>query len=164
MENNLQNCDLLCHIFYIVHQLYLELFEKIKNASEGFPGGPVVKNPLWNLGNTGSIPGQGTKVPQTTEQLSLSTATSGSVHHNKRSHMLQLGPYTAKLKRENASVRSRRHGGKVSLSAWGTGKEVWVRKVGKHCKCHVLPFFWKPLAFWPSSVSSWGGVEVRSRK
>ena len=28
----------------------------IKNSTEGFPGGPVVKNPPANAGNTGSIP------------------------------------------------------------------------------------------------------------
>ena len=35
------NC---CVTFYIVYQLYLELFF-LKNASEDFPSGPVVKNP-----------------------------------------------------------------------------------------------------------------------
>ena len=28
-----------------------------------FPGGPVVKNPPYNAGDVGSIPGQGTKIP-----------------------------------------------------------------------------------------------------
>ena len=28
-----------------------------------FPGGPVVKNPPSNSGDTGSIPRQGTKIP-----------------------------------------------------------------------------------------------------
>ena len=37
-----------------------------------FPGGPVVKNLLCNEGSTGSMPVQGTKVPQAAEQLSLS--------------------------------------------------------------------------------------------
>ena len=31
----------------------------IKNSTEGFPGGPVVKNPPANAGNMGSIPGSG---------------------------------------------------------------------------------------------------------
>ena len=30
----------------------------------GFPGGAVVKHPPANAGDTGSIPGQGTKIPQ----------------------------------------------------------------------------------------------------
>ena len=33
-------------------------------AHRDFPGGPVVKNPPCNAGDTGSIPGQGTKTPQ----------------------------------------------------------------------------------------------------
>ena len=36
----------------------------------GFPGGPVVKNPPPNAGDTGSIPGQGTKILHATGQLS----------------------------------------------------------------------------------------------
>ena len=38
-----------------------------------FPGGPVVKNMPSNAGDTGSIPGQGTKIPHAVGQLSLST-------------------------------------------------------------------------------------------
>ena len=30
---------------------------------QDFPGGPVVKNPPANAGDTGSIPGPGTKIP-----------------------------------------------------------------------------------------------------
>ena len=30
-----------------------------------FPGGPVVENPLFNAGDTGSITGQETKIPHT---------------------------------------------------------------------------------------------------
>ena len=36
---------------------------------QDFPGGPVVKNPPCNGGDVGSIPGQGTKIPQATGQL-----------------------------------------------------------------------------------------------
>ena len=35
-----------------------------------FPGGPVVKNPPFNAGDVGSIPGQGTKIPHAAGQLS----------------------------------------------------------------------------------------------
>ena len=35
-----------------------------------FPGGPVVKNPPCNAGNSGSIPVQGTQIPHAVEQLS----------------------------------------------------------------------------------------------
>ena len=40
-----------------------------------FSGGPVVENPPCNVGDTGSIPGQGTKIPHDRGQLSLSIAT-----------------------------------------------------------------------------------------
>ena len=39
-----------------------------------FPGGPVVKNPRYNSGDTGLIPGQGLKIPHTAEQLSPGAA------------------------------------------------------------------------------------------
>ena len=35
----------------------------------GFPGGPVVKNLPCNAGDTGLIPGWGTKIPHVEEQL-----------------------------------------------------------------------------------------------
>ena len=34
-----------------------------KNKQTGFPCGPVAKNPPCNAGDTGSTPGQGTKIP-----------------------------------------------------------------------------------------------------
>ena len=40
-----------------------------------FPGGPVVKNPPYNAGDVGLIPGQGTKIPHATGQLSLRATT-----------------------------------------------------------------------------------------
>ena len=41
----------------------------------GLPCGPVVKNPLCNAGDTGLIPGWGTKIPGVAEQLSLNATT-----------------------------------------------------------------------------------------
>ena len=35
-----------------------------------FPGGPVIKNPPYNARDAGSIPGQVTKIPHATGQLS----------------------------------------------------------------------------------------------
>ena len=40
-----------------------------------FPGGPVVKNLTYNAGDSGSIPGQGTKVPHAAGQLSQHATT-----------------------------------------------------------------------------------------
>ena len=47
-----------------------------------FPGGLVIKNPSCNAGDTGSIPGQGSKIPHSTGQLSPCTATAEPIHHN----------------------------------------------------------------------------------
>ena len=47
-----------------------------------FSGGPVVKNSICNAGDTSSIPGQGTRIPHATEQLSPSVATIEPVCHN----------------------------------------------------------------------------------
>ena len=49
---------------------------------EDFPGGPVVKNPPSNVGDKGSIPGRGTKIPHAVEQLSLRTSTTELAHLN----------------------------------------------------------------------------------
>ena len=61
--------------------------EKISVGEQGqqtgklgdFPSGPVVKSPPPSAGDSGLIPGQGTKIPHATGQLS-----------NERSHLLQL--------------------------------------------------------------------------
>ena len=45
------------------------LILQFKNLRD-FPGGPEVKNLLYKAGDTGSIPGQGTKIPHALEQLS----------------------------------------------------------------------------------------------
>ena len=44
----------------------------LKQLSGDFPGGPVVKNPPANAGDVGWIPGWGTKIPQASEERSLS--------------------------------------------------------------------------------------------
>ena len=42
-----------------------------KLPTRDFPGGPLVKNPPLNQWDVGLIPGWGTKIPHTGEQLSL---------------------------------------------------------------------------------------------
>ena len=44
-----------------------------------FPGGPVVKNLPCKAGDTGSIPGWGTKIPHAEEQLTPHATTRESV-------------------------------------------------------------------------------------
>ena len=43
----------------------------------------MVKNPPYNAGDTGSIPGQGAKIPQAAGQLSLRTTTTELAHLNQ---------------------------------------------------------------------------------
>ena len=47
-----------------------------------FPGDPVVKNPPSNAGDVGSLPGQGTKIPHASGQLSPHTSTTEPARHN----------------------------------------------------------------------------------
>ena len=47
---------------------------------EVFPGGPVVKNPPADAGDTSSIPSWGTKIPHAAEHLNLSTSTTEPMH------------------------------------------------------------------------------------
>ena len=70
------------------HGPYLILFSLVcpaftslgKLPSKGdFPGGPVVKNLPCNAGNTGLIPGWGTKIPHAMEQLNPRATTRASV-------------------------------------------------------------------------------------
>ena len=53
-----------------------------KKLYKGFPGGAVVENLPANAGDTGSIPGWGTKIPHATGQLSPCAATKELVRHN----------------------------------------------------------------------------------
>ena len=51
----------------------------------GFPGGLMVKNPPYNVGDVGSITGQATRISHATEQPSLGIATTES-KGSERSH------------------------------------------------------------------------------
>ena len=60
-----------------------KLLSSIKSLSRDFPGGPVVKNPCSNAGDKGLIPGQGTKIPHDSGQLSLHATTRELAHLNE---------------------------------------------------------------------------------
>ena len=62
----------------------------VKNLQGNFPGGPVVKNLPYNAGDTSSIPGQGTKIPHATGQLSPRATTTELARLNERACMPQL--------------------------------------------------------------------------
>ena len=77
--------------------LEIKLFCSSKNTIKeirDFPGGPVVKNPPYNAGDVGSIPGQRTKIPHAAGELSphdttteLGTSTREPAHHSYRAHV-----------------------------------------------------------------------------
>ena len=54
----------------------------MKSDGGDFPGGLVVKNPSFNAGDMGLIPGQGTEIPHALGQLSLHTTATESARHN----------------------------------------------------------------------------------
>ena len=53
---------------------------EIKNLRD-LPGGPAVKSLPCNAGDVGLIPGQGTKIPHATEQLSPHASTREPAYH-----------------------------------------------------------------------------------
>ena len=55
-----------------------------------FPIGPVVKNPSSNAGDSGSTPGQRTKIPHAVGQLSWNATTRELTHGNKDSAQPKL--------------------------------------------------------------------------
>jgi len=57
-----------------IHSMFSEK-TSLRAVSGDFPGGLVVKNPSSSAGDVGSIPGQGTRIPHATEQVSPCTAT-----------------------------------------------------------------------------------------
>ena len=65
---------------HVSFQISAFVFLGYKPRSGDFPGGPVVKNPPSNEGDTGSILGQGTKLPHAAGQLSPCAATREPMH------------------------------------------------------------------------------------
>ena len=57
----------------IINKLIKTIISSIKWLQRVFPGGLVVMNLPCNAGDTGLITGWGSKIPHTTEQLSLGT-------------------------------------------------------------------------------------------
>ena len=81
----------------------------------GLPGGPVVRNPLSNAGDVGSISDWETKTPHATGQLSLCVATTEPMcsrakppslqkpeHHNEGSHVSQERSCVQQLRPDRA--------------------------------------------------------------
>ena len=83
----------------------LKIHEKIihlKKVERDFTGGPMVNHLPSNAGDTGSIPGWGTKIPHVVGQSSLHTTTTQHMGHNQRAHMPQLqGPHALEPVHQN---------------------------------------------------------------
>ena len=62
------------------HSLLFTIAFKI--LSWDFPSGPVVKNMLCNAEDSGSSPGQGTKIPHAKKQLNPHATTTEPMSHN----------------------------------------------------------------------------------
>ena len=71
-------------------------------ATGGFPGGPVVKNPPSNAGDTGSIPGQGSKISHAAGQLNL-CATTTEKPAVKSPYAAMKNQRSQKKRKENSS-------------------------------------------------------------
>ena len=80
---------------------------------QDFPGGPVVKNPPYNAGDAGSIPGQGTNIPRAMGQLGLPATTTELSRLSERAHVPQTtqptrsGACKPQLERENLQATTR---------------------------------------------------------
>ena len=77
-----KNCFLCATGGYLVSQgsclaffYSLGVISSLFKIFSDFPGGPVVKNLPSSAGDMHSIPGQGTKIPRATGQLSLHSTT-----------------------------------------------------------------------------------------
>ena len=83
------------------------------NTPWDFPGGPAVKNPPYNAGDTVSIRGQGTKIPHAAGQLSPRATITELARLNQRACVLQTteptfsGAHTPQLERENPHATTR---------------------------------------------------------
>ena len=77
------------------------------------PGGPVVKNTPSNAGDSGSIPGGGTKIPHAAGQLSPRATTIELAYLNERARGPQTreptrpGACAPQLERENLHATTR---------------------------------------------------------
>ena len=72
-----------------------------------FPGGPGVKNPPSNAGDSGSTPGRGTKIPHASGQLSSHASMREPVCRKLQSPRALEPGHRAKLKRENPHATTR---------------------------------------------------------
>ena len=85
-----------------------------REKSGVFPGGPVLKNPLCNAGDPGSISDQGTKIPHAAGQLNPHTITTESHNKEPLSHK-DPGQPKKKKRREWSDWRTQSRGTQYSV-------------------------------------------------
>ena len=91
--------------------LYTLILDFNISAGTSLPGGPVVKNPSCNAGDSGSIPGWGAKIQHASLKLSLRVATAEptpwkSMCLNERYHMKQQRPHKIQCSQTNKQTIS----------------------------------------------------------
>ena len=113
-------------------------------AVQAFPGGPVLRNLPFNAGDTGSIPGGGTKIPHAEGQLTscASAAESSSCNERfpkiqQRSCLPQLGPrwpkkYALKKIKIEASRVSEVEGRVLNSPPGSSEEETGHRRAKSH--------------------------------
>ena len=74
------NCNVVLYLKINRKEVSIDKLRKYPRGD--FPGGPVVENLPSNAGDTGSIPGQGTKIPHAAGQLSPRATTTELVSLN----------------------------------------------------------------------------------
>ena len=74
----------------------------LKFHMRDFPGGSAVESPPCNVGDLGSIPGQGSRILHESEQLGLYVADTDTKHCNEKSQVTQRRSHMPHL-RSNAA-------------------------------------------------------------
>ena len=75
----------------------------LKPIHRDFPGGPVVKNPLSNVGDRGSIPSRGAKIPHAAGQLSPHAVTTELARLNESQRAANYRAHTPQLEKRNSA-------------------------------------------------------------
>ena len=134
-----------------------------KKIYRDFPGGPVVKNPPYNAGGGGSIPGRGTRIPHAEGQLSRRVTTREPVCHNYWARALQLlSPRAATRERSPrtttksscAATKSPCATAKTRHSQkWKKGRKKERKKEGKNGRKEEKIYRWQMSTFLKCSIS-----------
>ena len=99
--------------FKLVQSKWRTIWQYQNYKSWDFSDGPVVKNPPCNAGDTGSIPGQGTKIPHAMGHLSLPATTTELTLFNQSSRAANYrvhapwSPHTTTREEKNPHATTR---------------------------------------------------------